>query len=302
MEPEHLLSLPGGALLLSRSGTGATLRLHLSDQGPDVFTLRRRSRATLRLGSRAEFEGRGGLDCGRSAPPSGEGSTKPALASPHRNRCTVFASIRRLRTRCSVGTTVAASHAGAVDSQCGSGQRLLSLSSRRPGRGPAAEPQRRAPARLFAGARRVEPRRGPDTAGQGHLLPLEKPRLPVLRLRAGYVPAGRRRLIPFGRFPRKLTRVLGGHLKIPNPRPPARQRRRALNVTSPRPTCAAAARKRLQIRRTDGSRHGREAAGLPSVMAPARIELAHADSKSAALSTELRGLVGQYARLRTRRS
>ena len=148
MEPEHLLSLPGGALLLSRSGTGATLRLHLSDQGPDVFTLRRRSRATLRLGSRAEFEGRGGLDCGRSAPPSGEGSTKPALASPHRNRCPVFASIRRLRTRCSVGTTVAASHAGAVDSQCGSGQRLLSLSSRRPGRGPAAEPQRRAPARL----------------------------------------------------------------------------------------------------------------------------------------------------------
>ena len=34
-------------------------------------------------------------------------------------------------------------------------------------------------------------------------------------------------------------------------------------------------------------------------MAPARIELAHADSKSAALSTELRGLVGQYARLGT---
>jgi hypothetical protein len=31
-------------------------------------------------------------------------------------------------------------------------------------------------------------------------------------------------------------------------------------------------------------------AGLASVMAPARIELAHADSKSAALSTELRGL------------
>ena len=92
MEPEHLLSLPGGALLLSRSGTGATLRLHLSDQGPDVFTLRRRSRATLRLGSRAEFEGRGGLDCGRSAPPSGEGSTKPALASPHRNRSRVGAT------------------------------------------------------------------------------------------------------------------------------------------------------------------------------------------------------------------
>jgi len=34
-------------------------------------------------------------------------------------------------------------------------------------------------------------------------------------------------------------------------------------------------------------------------MAPARIELAHADSKSAALSTELRGLIGQYARLGT---
>ena len=44
-------------------------------------------------------------------------------------------------------------------------------------------------------------------------------------------------------------------------------------------------------RKTDGSRHGpRKRAGLPSVVAPGGIEPPHADSKSAALSTELRGL------------
>ena len=55
MEPEHLLPLVGGALLLSRSGTGATLRLHLSHQGRGVFTFGPLALATLMLGSRAEF-------------------------------------------------------------------------------------------------------------------------------------------------------------------------------------------------------------------------------------------------------
>jgi hypothetical protein len=55
MEPEHLLPLVGGALLLSRSGTGATLRLHLSHQGAGRFTFGPLALATLKLGSRAEF-------------------------------------------------------------------------------------------------------------------------------------------------------------------------------------------------------------------------------------------------------
>ncbi len=71
MEPEHLscLSLQG-ALLLSRSGTGATLRLHYVTKGAETFLrLGGAVAATFTLGSRAEFEGRGRLNCGRSAPP-----------------------------------------------------------------------------------------------------------------------------------------------------------------------------------------------------------------------------------------
>ena len=58
MEPEHLscLSLQG-ALLLSRSGTGATLRLHLSHQGSGRFTLSVAVPVTLVLRSRAEIFG-----------------------------------------------------------------------------------------------------------------------------------------------------------------------------------------------------------------------------------------------------
>src|SRR5213076_386623 len=67
---------------------------------------------------------------------------------------------------------------------------------------------------------------------------------------------------------------------------------RTPGVTQPRPTCAAAAHNGRRSTRADASRHGPRGAraGLASAMAPARIELAHADSKSAALSTELRGL------------
>jgi len=57
MEPEHLLPLVGGALLLSRSGMGATLRLHLSHQGSGRFTLSAAVPVTLVLRSRAEIFG-----------------------------------------------------------------------------------------------------------------------------------------------------------------------------------------------------------------------------------------------------
>src|SRR5262245_33269590 len=59
MEPEHLLTLPGGALLPSRSGTSATLRLR-SSHAPRTFgVFATLVLGTLALGAERSSSGRG---------------------------------------------------------------------------------------------------------------------------------------------------------------------------------------------------------------------------------------------------
>src|SRR5262249_36599591 len=58
MEPEPLLTLPGGALLPSRSGTSAALRLR-STHAPRTFVFCKAGLGYSRTGSRAELFGEG---------------------------------------------------------------------------------------------------------------------------------------------------------------------------------------------------------------------------------------------------